>query len=136
MRFSVCHETNYRYSAPLVLAAHFLRLRPRSNKAVLLMHRLSIDPAASVWQDRYGNLITRLEFDGSTHHLRIERQFDLEVRVPLAPGTKNARRIFAPWPVQVMRRSAGVAARRMQLAENAIDEADSGSCRIRCCIQD
>ena len=33
-------------------------------------------------------------------------------------------------PVQVMRRSAGVAARRMKLAEHAMDEAGSGSWRL------
>jgi transglutaminase-like putative cysteine protease len=65
MRFSVCHETHYRYSAPVALAAHLLRLTPRADPAILRMHRLTIDPLPSVRQDlmdRYGNPLTQGEF--------------------------------------------------------------------------
>ncbi len=89
MRFSVCHETHYRYSAPVALAAHVLRLAPRADGAVLQMHRLTVDPVPSVWQDltdRYGNSITRLEFEGLSDHLRIESRFDLETRPSPAPA--------------------------------------------------
>lgn len=106
MRFSVCHATHYRYSAPVLFAGHVLRLTPRTDNSVLHMHRLTIDPVPSFRQDlrdRYGNLITRLEFEGLSDHLRIESRFDLETRstpalacsallppLPWPPGTSDA----------------------------------------------
>ena len=57
MRFSVIHKTHYRYSAPVALTAHVLRLTPRSDTAVLRTHHLIIEPTPSVRQDltdRYG----------------------------------------------------------------------------------
>ncbi len=93
MRFSVRHETQYRYSSPVVLAPHVLRLTPRGGNAVLLTHRLTIDPEPSVRQDltdRYGNRLTRLEFEGSTHHLCIESQFDLKISAPRRAGSCRA----------------------------------------------
>lgn len=102
MRFSVCHETHYRYSAPVALAAHVLRLTPRAGKAARLKHSLIVDPVPSVRQDltdRYGNLITRLEFGGFTDHLRIESRFDLET--PATPAQAVAALPPLPWPSSV-----------------------------------
>ncbi len=99
MRFSVSHETHYRYSAPVVLAPHVIRLSPRADVGVLSGRRLSIDPVPSVWQDLTdccGNLVTRLEFQGSTDHLSIESQFDLEVCAPSAPPSSALP--LLPWP--------------------------------------
>jgi transglutaminase-like putative cysteine protease len=89
MRFSVYHETHYRYSAPVALAAHVLRLTPRADRAILRMHCLTIDPLPSVRQgpmDRYGNPLTHLEFEGFSRHLRIESRFDLETHPTPAPS--------------------------------------------------
>ncbi len=99
MRFSVCHETHYRYSSPVALAAHVLRLTPRAENAALLTHSLIIDPAPSVRQDQmdhHGNLITRLEFAGFTDHLRIESCFDLETRATPAQAVASVTPL--PWP--------------------------------------
>ncbi len=99
MHFSVCHETHYRYSAPVALAAHVLRLTPRADGAVLRMHLLTIDPVPSMRQDltdRYGNPITRLEFEGLSSHLRIESRFDLETRATPAPASPALPPL--PWP--------------------------------------
>ena len=99
MHFSVSHETQYRYSSPVMLAAHMLRLTPRGDKAIHLGHRLSIDPEPSARQDLtdgYGNRVTRLEFEGSTDHLFIESQFDLEISAPAAPGFLSLQPL--PWP--------------------------------------
>ncbi len=110
MRFSVCHETHYRYSSPVRFAAHVLRLTPRTDNAVLQAHRLTIDPVPSMRRDqtdRYGNLITRLEFEGLSDHLRIESRFDLDTRAPVTgcpappplpwpPGTSNAMADYLP----------------------------------------
>ncbi len=99
MRFSVCHETHYRYSSPVALAVHVLRLTPRAENAALLKHSLIIDPAPSVRQDQmdhYGNLVTRLEFAGLTNHLRIESRFDLETRATSAQAVASLTPL--PWP--------------------------------------
>jgi transglutaminase-like putative cysteine protease len=98
MRFSVCHETHYLYSAPVLFGVHVLRLTPRTDNAVLLTHNLTIDPVSSVWQDltdRYGNSITRLEFEGFFDHLRIESRFDLETHAPAAACPSLPP---LPWP--------------------------------------
>ncbi len=99
MRFSVCHETHYRYSGPVALAPHVLRLTPRPGNAALLAHSLIIDPAPSVRHDvmdRYGNLITQLEFEGLCDHFRIESRFDLETRANSAPAVAALTPL--PWP--------------------------------------
>ena len=99
MRFSVSHETHYRYSAPVALAAHVLRLTPRTRNSALLTHSLIVDPAPSAREDlidQYGNLITRLEFTGFSDHLRIESRFDLEMRTTSAPDVAGLPPL--PWP--------------------------------------
>ncbi len=88
MRFSIFHETHYRYSAPVALSPHVLRLTPRADGAMLRMLHLTVDPLPGVRQDvtdRYGNALTRLEFEGLTGHLRIESRFDIEVCPAPAP---------------------------------------------------
>jgi transglutaminase-like putative cysteine protease len=81
MRFSISHETHYRYSAPVRLAAHVLRFTPRADNVVLLAHSLIVDPAPSMRQDlldRYGNTVTHVDFEGSSDHFRVESVFELE----------------------------------------------------------
>ena len=83
MRFSVCHETQYRYSAPVAFAPHVLRLTPRAGDGVLHWHRRTVSPAPAARQDvadRYGNPVTRLEFEGLSRDLRIESNFEFETR--------------------------------------------------------
>ncbi len=99
MRFSVCHETHYRYSAPVLFAPHVLRLTPRTDNAILLTHSFTIDPAPSVRQDladHHGNAITRLEFGGPSGHLSIESRFDLETSATHAPAFSTLPPL--PWP--------------------------------------
>src|SRR5580693_8921018 len=57
MRFSVCHETLYRYSGPVRLASHVLRLSPRPGGAVSVARSLTVDPTPTVRRevtDRFG----------------------------------------------------------------------------------
>jgi transglutaminase-like putative cysteine protease len=99
MRFSVCHETHYRYSAPVAFAAHVLRLTPRTESAVLHWHRLTIGPVPAVRQDmtdRYGNSIAQLEFEGLAGHLHIESWFELETHAATAPTCFALPPL--PWP--------------------------------------
>ena len=44
MRFSVSHETLYRYSVPVSLAPHLLRLDPRLDGGRLLSRELFVEP--------------------------------------------------------------------------------------------
>src|SRR6516162_11187790 len=99
MRFSVCHETHYRYSAPVLFAPHVLRLTPRSDNAVLLTHSLTIDPVPSIRQDvrdRHGNTITRVEFGDPSGHLSIESRFELETRATQVSASSALPPL--PWP--------------------------------------
>lgn len=97
MRFSVRHETLYRYSAPVRLARHLVRLTPRGDGATILERRLVVEPepvAVVEERDGFGNLVTRLDFTGETEVLRIESRFDLETVHP-APWRADC---LAPLP--------------------------------------
>lgn len=100
MRFSVRHETLYRYSAPVRLGRHLVRLAPRGDGATILARRLIVEPepvAVVEERDGFGNLVTGLEFAGETDVLRIESRFDLET---VAPASWNDVEVAPlPWPV-------------------------------------
>jgi transglutaminase-like putative cysteine protease len=98
MRFSIRHETHYRYSAPVAFAEHVLRLTPRADNAIVQARVLTVDPEPRRRQeltDRYGNTLTRLEFEGLSGHLRIESRFDIETRATAAPAHPTPS---LPWP--------------------------------------
>ena len=85
MRFTVRHETIYRYSAPVSLSPHLLRLNPRAEGATILERSLTVDPKPIAFReetDRFGNRVTHLDFEGLSNRLRIESQFDLETVAP------------------------------------------------------
>jgi transglutaminase-like putative cysteine protease len=88
MRLSVRHETLYRYSKPVRLASHVLRLNPRTDSARILAGSLTVGPAPAERHDltdRFGNQVTHLSFDGLSDRLHIESHFDLDIfrAVPL-----------------------------------------------------
>jgi transglutaminase-like putative cysteine protease len=97
MRFSVRHETLYRYSVPVVLAPHTLRLTPRSEHQ-LRERALRVHPEPSELRDDtddHGNLVTRVTFpDQSTRELRIESSFSVDTVTPL-----GARSPLGPEPL-------------------------------------
>jgi len=98
MRFSIRHETHYRYSAPVAFAQHVLRLTPRAENAVLHSRVLTVDPEPRLRQeltDRFGNTLTRLEFEGLSGHLRIESRFEIETQAATAPANPIPP---LPWP--------------------------------------
>ena len=100
MRFSVRHQTLYRYSAPVRLAEHVLRFNPRPDAGRLLTRTLSIDPTPIVREetlDPFGNLVTRVAFDGLSARFAIDSRFEIEVVGPAAP--KIAAPPPLPWPV-------------------------------------
>jgi transglutaminase-like putative cysteine protease len=100
MRFSVRHQTLYRYSAPVRLAEHVLRLNPRPDAGRLLTRTLSIEPAPIEREetlDPFGNLVIRVAFDGLSDRFLIDSRFEIEVAGPAAP--KIAPPPPLPWPV-------------------------------------
>lgn len=82
MRISVAHSTIYRYSAPVFLEPHTVRLRPREDGSQrLLAYALDITPApAGRTQslDQDGNVITHVWFEGVTGELVVRSSFQVE----------------------------------------------------------
>jgi len=85
MRFSVRHDTLYRYSAPVGLAPHVLRLTPRAERVRMLASELTVEPLPAARResvDRFGNRIVEVSFAGPSDLLRVESCFDLEISAP------------------------------------------------------
>jgi transglutaminase-like putative cysteine protease len=86
MRFTVRHETRYRYDTPIVLAPHVLRLTPRPGEHLLQSRTLVLVPEPAELReetDAFGNLVVHVTFpDRPVHELRIESRFELETTVP------------------------------------------------------
>jgi transglutaminase-like putative cysteine protease len=100
MRFSVRHQTLYRYSAPVRLAEHVLRFNPRPDAGRLLTRTLSIEPAPVAREetlDPFGNLVTRVAFAGLSASFAIDSRFEIELAGAAAP--KIAPPPPLPWPV-------------------------------------
>jgi transglutaminase-like putative cysteine protease len=92
MRFVVRHESTYRYSVPVRLAPHVLRLNPRPESLRILARTLNAQPQPYSRMERvdeFGNGVTDLSFLGSTQLLHIESEFELETFAP-AP-------LLQPW---------------------------------------
>ena len=99
MRFSVSHETLYRYAKPVWLASHVLRLNPRLEGVELLSRELLIEPApTSRYEsaDAFGNLLTHVGFGGAADVLRILSRFDLKLRAPAPLAAAEPPPL--PWP--------------------------------------
>ena len=101
MHFVVQHDTHYRYSVPVVLAPHLLRLTPRSADARLISRTLLIQPQPIEQRDEldpFGNQVTAVSFSGwSSDHLHIQSRFQLDTRVP-PPLPGDGAWAMLPWP--------------------------------------
>jgi transglutaminase-like putative cysteine protease len=82
MRIAVVHTTLYRYSAPVYLEPHIIRLRPREDALQRLASwTLDIDPAPlgrTELLDQDGNTVVRAWFGSVTRELSLRTQFALE----------------------------------------------------------
>jgi transglutaminase-like putative cysteine protease len=97
MRFAVRHETLYRYSVPVVLASHVLRLTPRSEYQVRARSLVVWPEPVRLHEkdDSHGNRIMRVRFsEQATRELRIESRFELETSSP-PPAFEPLERL--PW---------------------------------------
>jgi len=97
MRFAVRHETLYRYSAPVVLAPHLLRLTPRAEHQIrtrtLVVRPEPVERHEE--RDGYGNHVARVIFSNqATQELSIESRFELETAAP-RPASEVSERL--PW---------------------------------------
>jgi transglutaminase-like putative cysteine protease len=123
MRFAVRHETHYRYTPPVVLAPHELRLTPRPEYR-LLSRRLVVRPEPLELRDEldaFGNTTTRVVFpEAPTEELFIESRFELETTMPVqAPPPAD---LLAPYQAGGASVDEGVAAfGRALLAEAGND---------------
>ncbi len=107
MRFSVRHDTVYRYSAPVGLAPHLLRLTPRAERVRMLASELTVEPLPAARResvDRFGNRITEVSFDGLSDLLRVESSFDLETCAPAPLRDSGLPRL--PWSSRAERAPA------------------------------
>lgn len=82
MHIAVEHSTEYRYTSPVYLEPHTIRLRPRDDAAQrLLSFSLEIEPAPagrSEILDQDGNVVTRAWFGGTAERLAIRAAFAVE----------------------------------------------------------
>jgi len=87
MRFGVSHESTYRYSTPVRLADHVLRLMPRPEYVADVTQELVIEPEPA-WLseeiDPFGNPVIRVGFTGETPVLRIVSRITAETIAPPA----------------------------------------------------
>jgi transglutaminase-like putative cysteine protease len=99
MRFSVRHQTLYRYAQPVRLTPHVLRLNPRPEGVALLSRELVIEPAPAMRReavDAFGNVLTHVDFDAAADVFRIVSRFELETGAP----PPSAAQDLAPYLVE------------------------------------
>jgi len=82
MYFRVSHTMTYRYSRPVFLEPHTLRVRPRPDAFQrLLSHGVTVDPApagSAEMLDANGNIVTQLWFNDETDRLAITAKSEVE----------------------------------------------------------
>ena len=82
MRFRVRHTTRYRYSRPVFLEPHTVRLRPRCDASQRLKSfQLQIEPEPAILSEALeseGNDVTYAWFEGTTERLLVHSEFEVE----------------------------------------------------------
>lgn len=89
MRLRIMHRTVYRYSAPVSLGKHILRVLPRRDAPQrLLSHALHVEPQPCRridFVDAWGNSATGLAFEGETEVFRV----DVDLEVETSPASRS-----------------------------------------------
>jgi transglutaminase-like putative cysteine protease len=123
MHFSVTHRTAYRYSEPVFVEPHLIRLRPRcdgSQNLTAYQLQISPDPAGrSEYLDAEGNSVVQVWFDTAIRELQVSSQFQLETL------RANPYDFLLPPPDQLTLHPAGsgaVADFAREIARNAGDQ--------------
>ncbi len=82
MRFIASHTTRFRYSGPVFLEPHTIRLRPRSGGGQrLVRYKIEVDPTPEVLTeavDAEGNEVSYAGFAGVTGTLLVTSEFEVE----------------------------------------------------------
>ncbi len=81
MRIRVRHETSYRFSEPVLLETHRIRLRPRADPGIRIeSYSLEVTPAcARRWHlDAVGNAVASCVFEGPAFALDVRASADVE----------------------------------------------------------
>ncbi len=82
MRFVASHTTRFRYSEPVYLEPHVIRLRPRCDSFQrLLRYRLRVTPEPELLSealDVEGNVVAHAWFSGLTQTLDVTSEFEVE----------------------------------------------------------
>ena len=82
MRFAASHTTRFRYTEPVYLEPHIIRLRPRCDCFQrLLEYRLSVTPEPELLSealDADGNVVAHAWFAGLTESLVVTSEFEVE----------------------------------------------------------
>lgn len=93
MRFALTHDTRYRYTAPVSLSHHVVRLAPRNLPAQrAIEHQLHIDPAPSVIShhtDYFGNTVYVFTMEQAHAELLIRSTSMVEVQRPHLPNPEE-----------------------------------------------
>jgi transglutaminase-like putative cysteine protease len=118
-RYRIRHRTGYRFSLPVTLGPHRLRLRPRESHALRIERStLDIHPSADIaWHfDAAGNSLATAWFDGPTSELTIDSDVTVQQYNLFVPNladidamfrwSRDDAEVLAPY-----RRSAGERAR-------------------------
>jgi transglutaminase-like putative cysteine protease len=99
-RWAIRHETIYRYSTPVALAPHVLRLTPRSDSVRCLARALHITPTPSTmadFTDAFGNSCTRVTFGpGYSDELIVDSRLEVETHAVL-PQDDRLSLPALPW---------------------------------------
>lgn len=83
MRYAVSHETQYRYSAPVDLGIHMIRLMPVNlTRQHVLDCQLIIDPPPATlahFSDHFGNIVHRAAIETTHDHFAVTLAATIEV---------------------------------------------------------
>jgi transglutaminase-like putative cysteine protease len=86
MRLSIKHETNYRYTTPLVHTIQHLRLTPRAEWQQHILHwQIDTPGPSNAFTDAFGNLSHMLTVSGPRESLTVVARGEVDVQ-PLEQG--------------------------------------------------
>lgn len=112
VRFSIHHESLYRYSTPVTFAPHVIRLHPRPDAGRLVAQSMVFDPwpiSRIERPDAYGNTVSEVTFPAtSSSTLRITSTLDVETTPPQALARARGLDLpMLPWAPHAARDDLG-----------------------------
>lgn len=100
-RWTIRHQTTYRYDTAVAFAPHTLRLSPRADSVRTLARNLWITPTPIEvvdYSDDFGNLCTRVSFDGNmVNELKLESHVEVQAYAQQHPLLSAIALPPLPW---------------------------------------